>query len=331
MDDSLRRLPLTDIDRPRISLRPVRRETLEYLELVDSVRKDGVLQPILVRPRHCIGCSEKSCVTASCVVAKQPRFDLVEGWHRYEAAKEAGLTEIPCLIREMSDNEVLIFQIKCNSIRPVTRSFEYARRLIKLMRSGYTMPELSGLINKSPKWIKDQLQLNRLCEEARPAVERGEIKMAAALALANLPAELQPKFIDDAIAMSTAEFVERANMAARDFKAYLLQQQEEDRKIGAARPLIRAQNILKREALKPKNAHNVLRAAKAKTALDGWEACMAWIFRLDPISVKNRKENRKEKEGAIAMNRAEYERTNREMIDKFVKPQSNIGDYSHGE
>lgn len=269
-------------------------------------------------------------MTSSCVVAKKPRYDIVEGWHRYEAAKEAGITEIPCLVRQLSDNEVLIFQIKTNSIRPLTRTFEYARRLIKLMRSGYTMPELSALINKSPKWIKDQLQLNRLCEEARPAVERGEIKMSAALALANLPVELQAKFIDDAIAMPTAEFIERANMASRDFKAYLLQQQEEDRKMGAARPLIRAQNILKREALKPKNAHNVLKAMKAKTALEGWEACMAWIFKLDPISVTKRKEKREDNGSEIKMTRSEYRKTNREMIDKFVKPQSNTGDYPNG-
>lgn len=306
---------LTDILRPRIALRPVRRNAPEYFEMVESIRKVGVYQPILVRP-------------------VEGGHEIVEGWHRYEASKEAGRTTIPCIIREMSDHEVLVAQLQCQSIRPLTASFEYARRLKLLMQGGLTMKQLSEMISKTPKWIQDQIQLNRLCDSARDPVENGDIKMTAALALANLPIDLQEKFIDDAISMTAQEFTERAKEALRDFKAYLLRLQQEDRETGAAKPSLRAINVLKREALKPRNSKTVLRAMKAKTATDGWTACLAWMFKLDPISVDKRKNRHKEKredEQDRTMNMADYRRTNREMIDKFVNHQSSNGDYRNGK
>jgi len=310
-------IPIARIKPPSISLRPIRRNTAEYEELVGSIRVDGVLQPILVRP---------------CNPSTGFDYEVVEGWHRLEAAREAGLDSIPCMIRDLSDEQVLIVQIKCNAIRPVTRTFEYARRLMILMQQGYTLPQLSVLIAKNPKWIKDQLQLNRVCEDARPAVERGEIKMQAALALANLPTDLQQKFIDDAIALPTKVFKARAEAANRDFKAFLIQQKQEDREIGATQPAVRAVNVMKRESLKPERAKEVLKATGAKTPLDGWEACLAWVFKLDPVSVEKRRAGIKEAESALSLaNNEEWHRMNREMIAKFVNPQSSNGDYRNGK
>lgn len=303
------RISLTEIDRPRISLRPVRRDSPEYAEMVESVAKDGILQPILVRPRN-------------------GRYEIVEGWHRFEAAKEAGLVSIPCLIREMTDEEVLVVQLKCNTIRPKTHTFEYARRLKMLMASGLTLPELCRKIDKTPQWVRDQLQLNRLIEPARPAFERGEIKMTAALALANLPDDLQEKFIDDAVAMPATEFVERAKEADRDFKAYLLRLKDEDRVLGAIEPQPRAINVLKREAVRPKRAKEILKLVDAKTPLDGWVACLQWVLRLDPVAVEHRKAGRQEKESDedVRARRDEWRKLNRQLIEKFVKPKSETGD-----
>jgi ParB-like chromosome segregation protein Spo0J len=278
-----------------------------------------------------VGCPHKECQEEGCEKAKSDDgFDMVEGQHRYEAAKEVGLFCIPSMIREMTDRQVLIFQLKCNAIRPKTALFEYARRLKILMKEGHTAASLSKLIDKTPRWVQTQLYLNRLCEEARGPVENGDITMGSALALANLPADLQPKFINDAIRMNQVEFLERAKAANRDFKAYLLQLQQEDREVGAVTPKLRAINVLKREAVKPKQAKEVIEAAGATTALQGWSACMAWMFKLDPISVERRKTNRKEKEKGTA-NQAEYHHLNRTMIKKFVHQQSSSGDYRNVE
>jgi ParB/RepB/Spo0J family partition protein len=311
MTELLAYLPIANIRKPRISLRPIRRNTPEYVELVESIRKDGVLQPLLVRPW-------------------EDEHEVVEGWHRLTAAKEAGLLVVPCIIREMTDDEVLIVQVKCNAIRPKTFSFEYARRLKILMEKGLTLLELSAIVDKSPKWIQDQIHLNRLCEEARPSVESGDIQMGSALALANLPEDLQKKFLPDAVEMKQAEFMPRAKGALRDYKAFLLKEQQEDREIGAANPNLRSINMLKREAGKPTHAKKVLRRMKAETPLDGWEACLAWIFRLDPLTVDKRRAKEKEP-NEVAATQAEYRKLNRDMIRKFVKPQSETGDYRNGK
>jgi len=305
-----KRLLLTVILKPKHPLRPVRRNCPEYLELVESIRADGVYQPILVRPTP-------------------EGFEIVEGFHRFEGSKEAGQIDIPCLIREMTDEEVSICQLKCQAIRPKVATFEYARRLKILMEGGITLLELSKKISKNPKWIRDQLQLGRLCDEARPPVERGEMAMSSALALANLPTDLQVKFVDDAVAMPAGEFVDRSKAALRDFKSYLLNLQEEDRKIGASRPELRTLNVIKRESLVNTHSKEVIKAMKAKTAAEGWNACMAWIFKLDPVTVSKRKEKRDNNERT--MNKAEWHQTNRDMIDKFVKHQSLTGDYRNGK
>jgi len=294
-------IPLTDIDKPRISLRPIRRDSSDYAEMVESIAKDGVLQPILVRP-------------------KDGRYEIVEGWHRYEASKEAGLVSIPCLIRDMADKEVLVFQLKCNAIRPVTRSFEYARRLKMLMEEGLSLTELCTLIDKTPNWVSDQLQLNRLCEAARPAYERGEIAMTSALALANLPSDLQNKFVDDAVAMKPKEFVPRAKAAKRDFQAYLMKVRQEEWDEGATSPKPRAINVLKREALKPKAWKDVCDAARCKTPRDGWVACMSWVLMLDPVTVEKRKTGRedKQKDEDVRATTDEWRKLNHDLIRKFV-------------
>jgi ParB-like chromosome segregation protein Spo0J len=332
MTNNLRHSLLKHVQKPRISIRPIRRNSPEYAELLESVRKDGVLQPILTRPLHCIGCSHKTCIGADCTVPKDEsdETNTVEGWHRLEASRETGQSTIPIMEREMSDKEVLIVQIKCNAIRPLTATFEYARRL-KLLMEDHTLPELSALIDKTPRWIQNQIQLNRLCESARPPVERGEIKMTAALALANLPEELQPKFVEDAVAMKAVDFKERAELARRDFQTYLLQEQQSNRETGAARPTLRTLNVLKREAVKPKNAQRVLKAMKAKTPLQGWEACLAWLFKLDPDSCGKRKARYEEKHDEALASNSEYRQLNRDMIEKFVNPESLLGEHRNGE
>ena len=314
MSSNQKEVPIQHIMRPKTSLRPVRRDSPEYVELTESVRKDGILQPILVRPCGFDGYHGY-------------HYEIVEGWHRYEAAKENGLETMPVIIRELTDDEVLVIQLKCNAIRPKTQTFEYARRLKLLMSRGNTIVQLSSLIDKSQSWIRDQLQLNRLCEEARTPVEQGEIKMQAALALANLPEDLQPKFVDDAVALEQPQFVERAQHALRDFKAYLQRVHEEDKADGVVQPHLRAVNVLKREAAKPTNATDVLKAAGAKTALDGWRVALAWVFSIDPVSVKNRRAGKKEHdyEDRVAT-RQQYRELNRALIEQFVKPHLESGD-----
>ena len=301
----LHHLHIDDILEPRISLRPVRRNSPEYAELVESIAQDGVLQPILVRPHD-------------------GKHEIVEGWQRYSACKEAGVHTIPCHIKEMSDDEVLVYQIKCNAIRPKTQTFEYARRLLLLIEKGASLPELCVLVGKNPQWIRDQLQLNRVCEEARPAFEQGDIPMTSAVALANLPSDMQPDYIEDAITLPCNKFVDKAKEAKRDLEAKLLDTEAEDYIIGATTPRPRAINSLKRELLEPRKMYSVLKASKANTPREGWLACLRWVLMIDTLSIENRKAGRRkesQKDEEVRATQVEWRKLNRSLIDKYVKPE----------
>src|SRR4028119_1447849 len=82
--------------------------------LVESVKKDGVLQPILVRP---VG----------------GKYELVAGERRYRAAQSAGLTDIPAVVREMSDSEAVRFALTENLQREDLNPVEETEGILELL------------------------------------------------------------------------------------------------------------------------------------------------------------------------------------------------------
>lgn len=97
----LKSIPLSLIRENPVALRNVNRKGEGYLGLVDSVRKDGVLNAIVVR--------EIKDPTNGNVV-----YGLVDGLHRFSAASDAGLTEIPAQVKDMDDAAVLEAQLIAN-------------------------------------------------------------------------------------------------------------------------------------------------------------------------------------------------------------------------
>ena len=110
----MRHLPIHVLREPKVKLRDVNREILEYLEMRDSIRDHGILQSLLVRPQG-------------------DGYEIIEGLHRYTGAKEVGLQTLPCIIRQCSDDEVLVLQLQANAISPETKLAEYAQQLKRLM------------------------------------------------------------------------------------------------------------------------------------------------------------------------------------------------------
>ncbi|MCE5268049.1 MAG: ParB/RepB/Spo0J family partition protein [Planctomycetaceae bacterium] len=72
MEDKIEFLPINSLREPRVKLREVNRESIEYLEMRDSIRDHGILQFLLVRPRDDV-------------------YEIIEGMHRFTAAGEVGL------------------------------------------------------------------------------------------------------------------------------------------------------------------------------------------------------------------------------------------------
>ena len=126
-------------------------------ELIASVREKGVLEPILVRPRG-------------------PRFQIIAGERRYRAAIEAGLGEIPCIVREASDSETMEIALIENLQRKDLSPFEEADGLKTLADSyGYTHETMAERLGKGRTSITEILSLAAMPEEVRQACRRADI------------------------------------------------------------------------------------------------------------------------------------------------------------
>lgn len=208
--ERLATLPLREIRENPDLLRHIDRSDPDYLGLVDSVRKRGILQPILVR--------EVIDPLIGDFV-----YLLVDGLNRFNAAKDAGLDTIPCKIVVMSDEDVLYTQVVTNTHRIETKPVELARQFQKIMAGKPTMTkaELAGGLNKSPAWLDGILKLTNLIPEAAKLVDDGKIPLSNGQTLAKLPPDEQVAHIEQAITQSPAEFAPAVNArvkALRDDK-----------------------------------------------------------------------------------------------------------------
>lgn len=313
MKDELHHIPLDKLRPPKISLRSVRKNSVEFQELIESIRVDGVLQSLLVRP-----------------VPGTDEFEVVEGEHRRVASTIAGRDDVPCIVREMTDDEAVLVQLKANAVRPLeTQVYEYARRLRKFLDDGVTLAALSNKIDKSNDWIRRMLRLNNLRAEAIEPVNRGDIPLKSAIALATLPQELQEQFIEDAKVMKTREFVNRARAALADYEAFLQNQTQEEQAKGIE-PRLRSLHDIRKELDGWGMARRVLDVTRAKTPEDGYKAALAWMLKIDPISIHHRlnkiSEGRRER-----LNAHDKRKLRRKIVDTLVIDSLKPGDQTHGE
>jgi ParB family chromosome partitioning protein len=132
-------------------------------ELVASVREKGVLEPILVRP---LG----------------GRFQIIAGERRYRAAMEAGLVEVPCIVREADDAEVMEIALVENLQRRDLTAFEEADGLSVLAETyKYTHEKMAEKLGKSRSSVTEILSLNAMPEEIRQLCRLADIESKSLL------------------------------------------------------------------------------------------------------------------------------------------------------
>lgn len=171
-------------------------EAAKLQELADSIKVKGLLQPILVRPTPGVLPSGKEAP------ADVLTYQLVAGERRYRAAKLAGLKDIPCMVRDLSDKEAREVQILENDQRedltPLERADGYADLVA---HHGYTAETLAEKLHKSVSFVYSKLRLARLSEAGREAVSEELIPVAVAELVARVPnAELRDKALEDVLA-----------------------------------------------------------------------------------------------------------------------------------
>lgn len=140
-------------------------------ELADSIRQNGVLQPILVR-------------------RKGQKYEIVAGERRYQASKLAGLNEIPAVVREIDDDKVFQLALIENLQRSDLSPIEEAKGYKQLLTSrSLTQEELAKILSKSRSAIANTLRLMDLPVEVQHMMEQGLLTAGHARAVLAVPSE----------------------------------------------------------------------------------------------------------------------------------------------
>lgn len=273
-------IPLANIRENPVALRPVDKTGEKYLQLVDSIKQHGVLNPINVRE-----------------IDKAPDgtqlYSVCDGLHRFTASNDAGCPTIPAQVINKSDAEVEEAQIIANFHKVETKPAEYSKQLnrIVLRNPDLTMSELAGRLNMSPQQLSERMSLVKLTENIQKLVDEGSIKLTNAVALAKLPVEMQPDFVERAMTQSPAEFVPAANAALKKHREDLRAGRDPSGPSFEATPLLQKLGDIKAAAADYKSlAQELIAAAQPKTPEDIFGLALAWTLRMDPISIAKSKQ-----------------------------------------
>lgn len=126
-----------------------RRDMGDLKELTNSIKENGIIEPVIVKP-------------------KDGNFEIIAGERRFRAAKEAGMTEIPCIEHDIPDNEALEMSIVENIQRKDLNVFEQAYSVRSLAEIyGYTHEEIAKKIGKSRVTVTELIRVTELPAEIR--------------------------------------------------------------------------------------------------------------------------------------------------------------------
>jgi len=171
-------------------------------ELAESIERNGLMQPIIVRPRG------------------EAHYEIIAGERRWRAAKMAGLTDVPVIVRDLSDQQALEFALIENvqraDLSPLEEAIGYQRLLDEF---NYTQEELGSVVGKSRSHIANMLRLLSLPEEIKAMLAEGELTMGHARALLNAqvgdPVALAKEVVRRGLNVRQIENLIRGGEAAR--------------------------------------------------------------------------------------------------------------------
>lgn len=189
--DGLSRININDIkpneNQPRKTFDP---EKIE--DLANSIKEHGVIQPLVVRK-------------------VENGYEIVAGERRWRAAREAGLTEVPCVVRELTDEQNMLFAIIENMQREDLNPIEEAEGLQRMITNfGMTQSEISKSVGKSRPYITNSLRLLKLPEEIKDMMVDGSLTTGHGRALITIEdekkaVEIAKKIVKDGLSVRKIE------------------------------------------------------------------------------------------------------------------------------
>lgn len=201
--DSFLQLPLEQLQRgryqPRRDMNPVALQ-----ELADSIKAQGIMQPIVVR-----------------ALAEAGRFEIVAGERRWRAAQMAGLDTIPAIVRDINDDTAMAMALIENIQREDLNPMEQATAMHRFVEEfELTHQQIADAVGKARATVSNLLRLMALPREVKTLLEHGDLEMGHARALLALPEQQQTEaarlIVAKGFSVRQTESLVRSLLAAND-------------------------------------------------------------------------------------------------------------------
>ena len=198
---STNKVPIADIQRSKYQPRIIFDEE-KLIELSSSIKENGVIQPIAVRPNK----------------YEPGKYEIVAGERRWLSSQKAGLNEVPVIVLDIDDQKSLEIAIVENVQRQDLNPIEEAKGYQRLTKEfGYDHEKISKFMSKSRSHISNTLRLLSLPEDVIGLIEEGSLTAGQARPLIGMPN-----------ASEVAENIVKKKVAARDVESMARQKREKN-------------------------------------------------------------------------------------------------------
>ena len=303
-DRKLVYIPLSKIRENPVALRSVNRNTEKYAGLVESIKLHGVMNPINVREVKEEGSDETY-------------YGLVDGLQRFTASGDAGKDTIPAQVITLTDAEILEAQIITNIHKIETKPVQYSQQLMRILSQNptMTMGELAKKLSKSTKWLDDRLGLVKLKQDIGNLVDEDKLNLSNAYALAKLPEEEQPNFLDRALTEPPQQFVQAVTNRVKELR--------DARRQGRAaapagfQPVLQLRKLSELKAAAEENqvAVALINQYNLQNPVDAFKMGLRWALNIDPAGIEAQKarDEQRKAEAQVAKEKAKKERLEKQM------------------
>jgi len=183
-------------------------------ELAQSIKENGLIQPIIVRKSPVLG------------------YEILAGERRYRASIAAGLSEVPVIVKQLSDQDMMLHSIIENLQRENLNPIEEAKAYQSLIDKGFTHTEIAEKMGKSRPYITNLVRLLGLPKHILTEVESGKLSQAHARLLIQLSSDKQDKLLnriqtENLSVRQVEQILQKTKKISKKEKDYFVKEEEQ--------------------------------------------------------------------------------------------------------
>ena len=183
-------------------------------ELAQSIKENGLIQPIIVRKSPVLG------------------YEILAGERRYRASIVAGLSEVPVIVKQLSDQDMMLHSIIENLQRENLNPIEEAKAYQSLIDKGFTHTEIAEKMGKSRPYITNLVRLLGLPKYILTEVESGKLSQAHARLLIQLSSDKQDKLLnriqtENLSVRQVEQILQKTKKISKKEKYYFVKEEEQ--------------------------------------------------------------------------------------------------------